>query len=268
MSDLELKSGQGFVEALRDVLQSSCQVRDIENTPFAVVPEGYKLESLAHFLDNPVRKKGAVVFYDSASFIRYFVEQQQDGSKIYGRLTGQFEAVFDDHTKDLSGWKEHRAKFGVTHSLQWATWTRNNKQQMPQEKFAQFIEDNLPDIVAPEAAHILEVSRSLQAKKKVNFSSGIRLANGQNEFTYEEEIQGTTAKGKLHVPETFTLGLPVFENGTGYKVEARLRYRINEGGLTMWYDLLRPEKFVEDAVREIWAEIESGTEVEILNGVA
>lgn len=85
---------------------------------------------------------------------------------------------------------------------------------MQQAEFAEFIERNLPDIVEPVGADMLEISRSLQAKKKVSFASGIRLANGQTELTYEEDIQGTAAKGKLQIPEIFKIGIKVIEGGS------------------------------------------------------
>ena len=152
-------------------------------------------------------------------------------------------------------------------SPEWQTWRAESGQQMNQEAFAQFIEDNLPDIAIPTAAEMLEISRSLEAKKKVNFASGIRLSNGQNELTYEEEITGTAQKGKLKVPEEFQIGIPVLEGGQRYAVNARLRYRIGDGGkLTMWYELIRPHKILDDAVHAVRLEIEQGTEMPVFNG--
>ena len=69
------------------------------------------------------------------------------------------------------------------------------------------------------------------------------------------------------MPEVFALGVPVFENGDRYRVEARLRYRIADGGkLTLWYDLLRPHKILEDAMRFQWKAIEAALGVTVLNG--
>ena len=114
---------------------------------------------------------------------------------------------------------------------------------------------------------MLEISRSLEAKKKVNFASGLRLSNGQHQITYEETIEGTAAKGRLMVPETFALGIAVFEGGDRYRVEARLRYRIADGGkMTMWFDLLRPHKVLEDALSFVLRSIEAELGMQVLNG--
>lgn len=80
-------------------------------------------------------------------------------------------------------------------------------------------------------------------------------------------MEGTAAKGRILVPEVFALGVPVFEGGDRYRVEARLRYRIAEGGkLTMWYDLLRPHKIIEDATAFVWKSIEAELGCKVVNG--
>jgi uncharacterized protein YfdQ (DUF2303 family) len=69
------------------------------------------------------------------------------------------------------------------------------------------------------------------------------------------------------VPETFALGIAVFEGGDRYHVEARLRYRIADGGkMTMWFDLLRPHKVLEDALSFVWKAIEAELGMQVLNG--
>ena len=237
-----------------------------DGVPALLVPEGYKVESQEKLLDRPARKRGKYTFRDVASFIDYF-KLHQMGSSLYGRIDPpQFVAVFDDHRKDEAGWRDHTAVYDCPLSVEWKTWSSVNKKPFKQAEFAQFVEDNLPDILEPTGADMLEISRTLEAKKKINFASGIRLSNGNQELTYEEEVQGTASKGKLQIPETFTLGLPVLEGGPRYKVTARLRYRIDGGVLVIWFDLLRPHKIIEDAVLAVWKEIEDGTTCRIFNG--
>ena len=251
------------IKELAELISAAHGTREIDGHQFALVPEGYRVQSLEKYQMHPQRKQGLVSLGDSESFIRFVTEEKTSTTRLYGKTKGEFRAVFDDNSTDTANWRDYRAEVKLEHSMQWNTWIRNNKQGMKQHEFAQFIEDNLPDIVEPVSAVILEVSRSLQAKKKVSFESGIRLSNGETQFTYSEEIQGSSAKGLIQIPESFWLGIPVFQNGTGYKIEARLRYRISEGGLVMWYDLLRPEKFHEDATKDIWKEIEEKTGLKI-----
>lgn len=235
--------------------------------PFVVVPEGYRAEALEHLCERPAHKRAKVELRDAASFIAYF-KLHQIGSTIWGTIEPpRFVAVFDDHRKDEPGWRQHTATYSCPLSPEWRTWIQTSGKGRKQAEFAQFIEDNLPDIIEPEAAHMLEVSRSLEAKKKVNFASGIRLSNGEVQFTYNEEIQGTTQKGQLNVPEEFVIAIPVFENGPRYRITCRLRYRISEGeGLVMWHEVVRPHKVLEDAVMEVWQEIAGQTGVTIFHG--
>lgn len=239
----------------------------IDLTPVFVVPEGYKVAPADKFLLKPTRKIGASALRDAGSFIKYVTQEATKGSRIYGCVNPPgFKAVFNDNGAEGPGWRDHTASFDCPLSVEWKTWVAANAKQMTQENFARFIEDNLPDIAKPPAAEMLEISRSLEAKKKVDFAIGIRLSNGQNELTYTEEITGTAQKGKLTVPETFTIGIPVLEGGARYAVECRLRYRIGEGKMVMWYELVRPHKIIEDAVNDVWLQIQNATGVDILNG--
>ncbi|RQS39794.1 DUF2303 family protein [Burkholderia sp. Bp8990] len=238
---------------------------NVGGIPHAVIPDSYDLKDLEIALDNPTRHRSQIVVDDVKSFVSLANEFKGDATKVYGTVTPpKFVAIFNaPSAKAGPGWNDHRVSYVCPLSIEWKTWTGKNKQPMNQADFAQFIEDNLPDLL--DGATLLEVSRTLEAKKKVNFASGIRLSDGQNEFTYEEQIEGTAGKGKFKVPEVFELGIPVFTGGPLYKVRARLRYRINEGKLVLWYDIERSHKILEDAVKAVWSEIEVGTELPILH---
>lgn len=241
----------------------------VGDTPTAVLPEGFQRVSLEEYLPAPTRSRGNTTLRDVVSFIS--LVNQEKGlnlTRIYGCYEpAAFKAVFNDNFMDMPGWRDHTASFSCPLSVEWKTWKAKNGVKMTQSDFAQFIEDNLPDVATPPAADMLEISRTLEAKKAVDFASAVRLSNGQNEFTYQEVVSGTANKGKLQIPESFTIGIPVLEGGERYGVECRLRYRIADGGkLQMWYDMLRPHKVVEDAIKQVWLSISEGTGLEILNG--
>lgn len=119
----------------------------------------------------------------------------------------------------------------------------------------------------PTAAEFLELAQNFQATKAVNFASGTRLGNGQNQLVYEETIQARAGeRGQLEIPETFTLGIPVFEGDAAYSLIARLRYRIQDGKLVLWYDLDRPHKIIDDAVKQLRVAIEAETGLVGFNG--
>lgn len=244
-------------------------VRNVEGMPVAIVPDGSHIVKMENILPQPLRKRGLWVLHSAASFIDLVNEEKLPSTRIYSDASSRtFVAVFNDHG-NMPGWRDHRAVYACPVSPEWSAWTGKDGRQMSQVDFAQFIEANLPDMAEPPAADMLEISRSLEAKKKVNFASGIRLSNGQNELTYEEEISGTAAKGKLQVPEIFTIGIPVLEGGERYAVQARLRYRIQDGGrLTIWFELVRPHKVLEDAINNVRGEIAEKTQLKVFAGAA
>lgn len=251
------------------------EIQLVGATPIVVLPAGAQPHDLEKYLPAPTRKKATVKMRDVASFCNFVNEEGNDDTRLYGSYNPpSFTAVINDHGA-APGWRDYIAGYACPLSPEWITWKTKSGAAMLQADFAQFIEDNLPDIasskvneqVTPTATEMLEISRSLEAKKKVNFASGVRLSNGQNELIYEEEISGTAQKGKLQVPEIFTIGIPVLEGGVCYQVQCRLRYRIVDGGkLTMWFELVRPHKILEDSVKAVWVEIEQKTALAIFNG--
>lgn len=238
-----------------------------EGLPYIVVPDGYKLEDLEHILPAPTRKRGTTDLTDAKSFIAVVKSQKRPETSLYSTINPpSFTAVFND-TADGAGWGDHRASYVPPLSPEWVTWVAASGRQQTQADFAQFIETNLPDIAEPAGADVLTVARTLEAKKKVNFASGVRLSDGSVQFVYEEDVQGSAQKGQMQIPETFVLAIPVFEGGDLWRMDANLRYRIQDGGrLTIWYELLRPHKVQEAAVNELRAQISAATDLMMLSG--
>ena len=245
---------QSNAQVIADLARAGQGVVFAEQTPFVVTAPGHEIKSVERYGDSPARVRGTTTAADLDSFIRYSVSHSDDISgELYwtaSESAASFQCVFN-----APRWRDYRLIYTPAPSVEWKRWTGMNGKHNNQTDFAVFIEDNAPDIVTPSSADMIEISRSLEAKKKVNFASGIRLSNGQQELTYEEQIEGTAAKGKLQIPETFAVGIPVFVGGPRYKVEARLRYRINSGQIAMWFDLVRPHLVIEDAVQCMVAEV-------------
>ena len=241
----------------------------VGTTPYAVIPDGYQLHNLEKLLATPSRKRGNTLLTEAASFIAVVNDQKTGATRLYcqtGNKPG-FTAVFNDTHVD-AGWRDHRATYVPLLSPEWLIWAGANGRQQTQADFAQFIEANLPDIAEPSGADVLAVSRTLEAKKKVNFASSIRLSDGSHQFTYEEDVQGSAHKGQLKVPEVFVLAIPVFEGSDPRRIEARLRYRIGDGGkLAIWYELVRPHKVIEAATLDLRKQIADGTGMTPLAGM-
>lgn len=212
----------------------------------AVVPDGFTVKDLSSLLPPPPRPKESIVLLSPralAEYVRAF--GQAPLTAIFAdEPRGHYQAILDYHQPGQPGRGtcDHRAVYDCPASEEWKIWTAAHGKQLPQVDFARFLENNLPDIVAPAAADMLRVALTLQVKKDVNFESDLRLDNGQAQLRYEETVRGTTRAGDLVIPDQFTISIPVFEGTPRVTIVARLRYRLAEQKLVMWYELVHQLK--------------------------
>jgi uncharacterized protein YfdQ (DUF2303 family) len=253
--------------------------RAIPQTPaaegiYTVIPEGYKVRSLEEYLPRPLRVKQQAELHDADSFIAYVKEFGRTGVShlFFDAEKESFAAVLDYHEgaggAAMPGWCEHVARFVTRRSVEFAAWMQQNRKQMTQVDFARFLEENLPDVVEPEGATLLAIALTFEAKKDVEFNSGVRLQNGQVQFQYNEVVRGTAQKGTLEVHELFVLGIPIHAGGPAYRIPVRFRWRLHEGKAAFWYEIVRPHRFVEDALKEIREKVAADTGIPVLAGVA
>lgn len=241
-----------------------------DGRPFRVHVDG-SLQSLEGFLPAPVSVRGDLHVYDADSFVDYVQKFKDADTVVFADKVGRaFTAVIDYHAVGKPRWGRHRAVLAARETDPWKRWTAASGKQMTQAAMAQFIEDNIPDIASPPGAQLVEIARTLEAKKNVEFVSVIRPQNGSVSFHYNETVQGNARGGDLAIPEEFILGLIPFEGCEKYKVVARLRYSIQAGGkLAIWFDLLRLEDIVEEAFKEITGDVTAGVgDTLILSGPA
>ncbi|MDR5815835.1 YfdQ family protein [Caballeronia sp. LZ033] len=247
-----------------------------DGKPFVIVPEGFKTQTLEDVFANPARAAGTVKLRDAASFIEYFNRQKRPESLIYASLDpARILGVIDDHLaydEALAGddkakganWRAYRVEFPVPASREWKTWTSKDRQPMGQLELAELIEDNLPDITSPDGSTMLSIALNFEASKEGNFVSAARLQDGSTNFVWKEDVNATG--NKIAMPSQIRLSIPVFENGAPYSIDARIKYRIKDGVLKIWYELIRPHKVLEAAFRAVWAQIEEQTAKKILLG--
>lgn len=222
--------------------------------------------------ERPRRKTGTTVVRDVDSFAYYYAKHADPATEVYVDLDkGIITAVLDAHEADPDAprWGGHRLQLVMTPTEPWKRWTGRDRRYSPQVEFAEFLEDNLPDI-APEpvpAAQMLEIARTFQAKTRVSFSSGVVAESGNINLRYEETTDASGgAKGQLAVPRAFAVGLAPFDDCDPYKIEARLRHRIEGGHLKLAYILDRPEDVVRDAVKTVVTKVEEATGATVMRG--
>ncbi|RPE40228.1 uncharacterized protein DUF2303 [Streptomyces sp. Ag109_O5-1] len=222
------------------------------------------------YKDAPTRKTGTTTVRDTASFLAYFGKHADADSEVYAdaeRFT--VTAVLDANTAGAARWGGHRAVLALRQTDAWKQWAASDGKLMTQEQFAEFLEDHLPELLEPDAATMLEIAQSIQGVAKAEFQSGTRLNSGERKLAYVETVTAKAGqKGELVIPETFVVGLVPFEGGEGFRLTARLRYRINGGPLQLGYKLERPADVLRTAFQGVVTEISEGITVPVLNGTS
>ena len=226
----------------------------VEGAWLVNVPNTYKQADITDVIEkaNPVRfrKRGTVHLGDVASLLTYCGDQGAiDTGYIYADPDSRtITAVFNDQRAGVAGWRDHRAVFKAELTPEFERWLTRNGKDFTQTEFAEFIEDNISDLAGDEATTLLSVATTIQATTGINFSSAKRLQDGQTQLVYSETIDTKAgADGQLKIPQIFALGLRIFKNGAGYKLTARLKYRLSSGGVKFRYELERPERAIDDA---------------------
>lgn len=237
----------------KQVIQS-----EYKGVPYFVIPQDMKIANLEDLvnkqLQRPYSLEQAVTLTSEDSFVEYFNRFATETSTIFvNDAESHFVAILDYHdAPDLPKFKRHIAHYKCPKAKEFTSWIASNNKKMEQEEFALFIEENSNEILNPNPSEMLEIASTLKAKKDVEFSSGIRLDNGQVQFAYIETIQAQAGiKGQFSIPEKITLAIAPFHKGHPYEIEARFRHRINSKGMFMWYTLIRPHIFVDHAFTEI-----------------
>lgn len=266
------------------------EIRDHDDGKIAIWPKGQKIESLERFDCVPRRKRATVELHNPDAFATYVRSHATGRTLLLGSANTtppQFTAFLDYHAPEVhyedaekaallydaqatrlrdAGWAQHRATYPLVLTPEWSTWTAKHGAALNQTDFAEFLENNAPDIYVPpeqqyskypNAEQILDVALTLQAKTDLQFSSGIRLQNGQHRLSWNEQINATAgADGKLEIPERFAISIAPFVGASRYVLHVRLRYRIAQGKITFIYQLERAHKVLEHAFGDLRKVIE------------
>lgn len=259
----------------------------VGGTELLIWPDG-RIQDLESTHRNPSRKRGCAKLQAPESFIDYVNRHRRESTTIAGTATekgGSFIALLDYHEPvtpqsalltdhGTPGWAEHTAELALMPTPEWARWLGKSGTDLEQKAFAEFLEDNAPDITVPETAEkfpsqqeLVSLALTLQVKTDVRFSNQIRLQNGEQKLVYQENIEGTWgADNSLAIPTKFALAVAPFIGTPKYLVTARLRYRATGGKATFRFEIERPHKIVEDAFNDVRKKIQAETTQPVLVG--
>lgn len=224
-----------------------------DGSPYGVaVPPGsqWEVHTGEAFALMPWRPRGTTTTRDSASFVQAITDQENGSQhpRLFADPDGRrLVAVLNP---DPDGWGDYRVLLQLQTSREWQEWTGIDRRLVSQVDFAEFIEQHTPDIVAPDAATMLELAQSFHATRSVRFESSQRLKSGETALQYVEDVEAK-GRGQVAIPDTVALELPVFDGGSVVDVDARLRWRIDGQSLRLGVVLIRPDTIERSAFMRV-----------------
>lgn len=255
-------------DAVADIALTMAEPEVMDPEKVYGAPHEIQIADLERYLANPRRLHESITLHTPAALGAFVAAFKVDGTALYADLEARtIVGVLNGSVKGQAGWNDHRASLELRHTPDWKHWASKDGQLTGQVAFAEHIEEGLDAIVDPPAADMLELAQSFEAKQSVQFRQANRLQDGQRQLVYDEAIDAKAGtKGSIDIPEFFTLGLAPFEGCDPYKIQARLRYRISEGRLTIGYKLVRPDEVLRATFDDIVATVEKATGLTAFGG--
>lgn len=238
--------------------------------PSAAHSEGGKLHDLSTYLDYPTRKKGSIILFDVDSFNTYLGANAKPGETIIyvDRDLGEpsITAVLNDNSSANPGFRDFRATLQFRKTPQWKKWQAMDGKMVSQEMFSEFVEENMLDILDPPGAQMLEIVTYLQVTRAVDFKSAVNLGNGNVQFQNLESTDAKVSTGLLTIPTIFVLALAPIMGGPTFKIEARFRFRLADGKLSLGLKLQRLEDVMEQVFDDVVQNMTLETGVLMVSG--
>lgn len=246
-----------------------------DNATYLLAPHGYGVQNItpphrrAVFLPDQIEQTLAVQNADS--LIVYVERYKSDESMLFADIrTDRIMAVLDYHDPVTGGHAHtaHRAQLDLMRSNEWEIWTRRAASGlMEQLEFARFVEENGADIIAPVAAELLESVRDLQVHRRVNFMRAVRTATDNVCFEYSDTTDLRTKTGGIEVPNRIMLKLPVYFGEGEVELFAFLRWKFDDGKLSLGFALHRAEHVRQAVFKQVVERVGNATECPVVFGV-
>lgn len=247
----ELEAGKRYAFVLPGTHDVPARVERVDTLSDAAAPE---------------RSTGTVEAHTASGFHSAVVARAADKATLYADVPGrQLVAVLNDDTPAAPGWRDHRVSLKLRPTPEWAHW-KSHAGLMSLPEFGRVIEDGVEEITTPSAATMLEVAQNFTAAIDVKFVEAKRLANGQRQFVYQENVDATA--GGATIPEEFTLTVAPYFGSEEREITARLRYEVKGGQLRIGYMLVKPDRFEQQAFEDVVAAVSSALGTDAIEAAA
>lgn len=204
---------------------------EVNGTPLLILPEAdgrSSVRSLDILEANPTSIRGTVTLATLADHIDYLKNMNNASAIVMfaDRARLRFHSILDYHRSNQASWLQHRATTVLHPSDQLQTWLTKAGVWQAQEQFAEFLDENLNDIITPTPATVLDFVECLQCTRRESFRSAINQTTGEVQFVWEK---ANATDEKTSIVKDFTLGIPIWHRGEAISVQARLQHRIKDG---------------------------------------
>jgi uncharacterized protein YfdQ (DUF2303 family) len=219
---------------------------------FAVVPDGYNLQSLEKYQERPNRIVTDHKFVSAKSFAEYLTRFATESMLITASSDkAQMYAVIDYHEGDRrvescydARHGSHKTTYTARQTDKIKAWLAVCGKPLGQIEFGLLLEERAVDVIQPEAAAIFEMVMQFEATKQVQFKSSTRLADGSRQFSYVEDNQ---TRGGMTLPDKIIIRAPIYQGMEPQDIKFLLRYRINEGSLKFIIEMHDKDEVLREA---------------------
>lgn len=266
--------------------------------------KGVRIESIAGHIETargkPLRRTGTAMALTLDSFSELVNRHKSESESVVFANPDWREpsitAVLDYHTQQneqmgRSGetqedpgarFGKHRIHYAYPLSDAWKAWVSANGKKMAQADFAAFLEDHITELASPTPAECIQFERDFKSKfatpaELIDLSRGlevmvgarvknkVRLDTGETQMVFEVEHRDMEGNS-LTVPGLFLLSVAPFHRGDAIRIPCRLRYRAGGGDLIWFYEMIQPDRFIDERLQEDLAEVGSETGLLCING--
>jgi uncharacterized protein YfdQ (DUF2303 family) len=166
-------------------------------------------------------------------------------------------------------WGQHRSVYTCPLAEQWKLWNAQSGVKMLQDAFADFLDANMADLASPapgasypQPADVLTMARNLIIRSKGTFERSTNPTTGEATLVCKNENDASSTK----IHRAFLVGIPVFEAGASYSVEALIRMEMSSGRPVFSYTLNQPQLTKRHAFGEVRAAVKEQTELPLFVG--
>lgn len=241
------RPGEALETAIRAARLADPVITGPDGRQYAMVPKDF----LHHELPDDARRapftRQRLTVDDRMSLIAYTNRFSDKASVILADYDmGTISTRLDWHPHNQitdafgrPGRDEHSITLKLRPSEEYARWNAFANKMHSQADFALFLEENASDILHPDAATMIEISRDFEATVGQSYKSAARLDNGDRKLMFQSE---TNISSGVVIPQKFSLSIPLYNGEEPEELVANFRWRPAQGdGVTLGFQWHRVE---------------------------